>query len=77
MFDSVCFLLTSRCNMSCPYCFRPNAKKDYISLYKFTEGLKILRNLGTKVINISGGEPILNPNWKECILVCQHIFRIL
>ncbi|MBD5467318.1 MAG: radical SAM protein [Lachnospiraceae bacterium] len=73
MFDSVCFLLTSRCNMSCPYCFRPSAKKDCISLYKFTEGLKILRNLGTKVINISGGEPLLNPNWKECILAAKEL----
>lgn len=73
MFDSVCFLLTSRCNMSCPYCFRLNAKKDFISLPTFTEGLKILKNLGTKVINISGGEPLLNPNWKECILVAKEL----
>lgn len=73
MFDSVCFLLTSQCNMSCPYCFRLNAKKDFISLHAFTEGLKNLKKMGTKIINISGGEPLLNPNWKECILVAKEL----
>lgn len=57
---SVCWLLTSKCNYACPFCFKQGNKRE---LY-YNEAEKILEKIvkaGAKKVSFSGGEPLLWP----------------
>ncbi|MBT4793037.1 MAG: radical SAM protein, partial [Halobacteriovoraceae bacterium] len=58
--------LTHKCNLSCHYCDLPKDKKDLPSHF-WIEKLDQLKEAGTKVIGISGAEPLLHRDIKEII----------
>jgi MoaA/NifB/PqqE/SkfB family radical SAM enzyme len=61
-----------RCNLSCAYC---NEYDDYsppVPTETLRRRVDLLRDLGTEVITISGGEPLLHPELDEVI---RHIRR--
>jgi MoaA/NifB/PqqE/SkfB family radical SAM enzyme len=75
----VCFNITSECNMRCPYCYRVGNTKGKVSLENAVGYIDHLVRYGCKTINITGGEPLLNNEWKEIIKYCadKGLFIIL
>jgi MoaA/NifB/PqqE/SkfB family radical SAM enzyme len=63
--------LTERCNSRCVSCdYWRHGRKD-MTLESITELLPDLRELGTRAILISGGEPLLHPQWAEIALLLR------
>jgi MoaA/NifB/PqqE/SkfB family radical SAM enzyme len=51
-----------RCNLACAYCNEYDQAANPVPLATMRERLDLLANLGTSVITISGGEPLLHPD---------------
>ena len=57
--------LSERCNSRCVSCdYWRHGKRD-MSLADVARILPDLKQLGTRVVLVSGGEPLLNPQWAE------------
>ena len=51
-----------RCNLACTYCNEYDDHSDAVELAEMERRIAHLGRLGTSVITISGGEPLLHPN---------------
>ena len=61
-----------RCNLSCTYC---NEFDDYskpVSTSEMLHRIDLLAGLGTTVITLSGGEPLLHPELEEIVQRIRH-----
>ena len=56
-----------RCNLACAYCSEFDATSSPVLLETMVSRIKRLGELGTTVITISGGEPLLHPNLDDII----------
>jgi MoaA/NifB/PqqE/SkfB family radical SAM enzyme len=61
-----------RCNLSCTYCneyddFSPPVPKDVM-----ISRINMLADLGTSILTLSGGEPMLHPDLDEIIAAMRH-----
>lgn len=56
------YYLTYRCNATCSFCDIWEKPSDYISIDQVKTNLKDLKKLGVRVIDFTGGEPLLHPN---------------
>jgi MoaA/NifB/PqqE/SkfB family radical SAM enzyme len=63
---------TRRCNLSCTYCNEYDAISQPVPLDDLRERIDKLSQLGTGVITLSGGEPLLHPNLFDLV---RHIRR--
>ena len=61
-----------RCNLACTYCNEFDKTSDPVPLDAMKSRLDALARLGTSVITISGGEPMMHPDLDEII---RHIRR--
>lgn len=61
-----------RCNLACAYCNEYDDHSKPVPLQEMLRRLDHLASLGTNVITISGGEPLLHPDLDEII---SHIRR--
>ena len=61
-----------RCNLSCTYCNEFDDTSKPVQLEEMKKRLDILAGMGTSIITISGGEPLLHPELDEVI---RHIRR--
>ncbi|HST51216.1 MAG TPA: radical SAM protein [Pyrinomonadaceae bacterium] len=61
-----------RCNLACTYCNEFDKTSDPVPLDMMKRRLDALARLGTSVITISGGEPLMHPDLDEII---RHIRR--
>ena len=61
-----------RCNLACTYCNEFDKTSDPVPLDAMKSRLDALARLGTSVITISGGEPLMHPELDEII---RHIRR--
>jgi MoaA/NifB/PqqE/SkfB family radical SAM enzyme len=59
-----------RCNLACTYCNEFDKTSDPVPLEEMKRRLDKLADLGTSVITISGGEPMMHPDLDEII---RHI----
>ncbi|MCX6813675.1 MAG: radical SAM protein [Candidatus Azambacteria bacterium] len=65
----VCWRITSKCNRSCPFCFRPKCQDlNTKQVYKIIDNLAIH---GVKGIGITGGEPLLR---KDIVRILKYIW---
>src|SRR5262245_31086984 len=62
-----------RCNLSCAYCNEYDSFSDPVPLGEMLHRLDLLAGLGTTVITLSGGEPLLHPHVVEIV---RHIRSI-
>jgi len=60
----VTLYLTERCNSRCVTCDYWRTGRDHLSLAKLEALLPGFERLGTRVALLSGGEPLLNPEWR-------------
>ena len=56
-----------RCNLACAYCNEYDAVSKPVPLETMFQRLDQLARLGTAIVTISGGEPILHPELDEII----------
>ncbi|MBZ5569543.1 MAG: radical SAM protein [Acidobacteriia bacterium] len=56
-----------RCNLSCAYCNEYDATSKPVPLDTIYQRIDKLASLGTTIITISGGEPLLHPGLDEII----------
>jgi len=56
-----------RCNLSCAYCNEYDSTSKPVALAIMRERVDHLARLGTTIVTISGGEPILHPELDEFI----------
>src|SRR5205823_7197596 len=61
-----------RCNLACSYCNEYDKSSEPVPLEEMRRRLDRLADLGTSVITISGGEPMMHPDLDEII---RHIRR--
>ena len=61
-----------RCNLACTYCNEFDAFSPPVPLAQMRRRVDLLAGLGTTIITISGGEPMLHPELDEII---RHIRR--
>src|SRR2546429_4476164 len=61
-----------RCNLACTYCNEFDDFSPPVPLEEMKKRLDILADMGTSIITISGGEPLLHPGLDEII---RHIRR--
>jgi len=54
------YYLTYRCNASCAFCDIWEKPSPYITIENFEKNLSDLKKLGVKVIDFTGGEPLLH-----------------
>ncbi len=56
--------------MNCNGCFKIHSQVSHLMPETFHEIIHLSKNIGCKYINLSGGEPLLNPNWEAYIRIC-------
>jgi MoaA/NifB/PqqE/SkfB family radical SAM enzyme len=56
-----------RCNLSCAYCNEYDKVSDPVPTAEMLRRIEMLVKLGTGIITISGGEPLLHPELDEII----------
>jgi MoaA/NifB/PqqE/SkfB family radical SAM enzyme len=56
-----------RCNLSCAYCNEYDKVSDPVPTAEMLHRIELLAKLGTSIITISGGEPLLHPDLDEII----------
>jgi MoaA/NifB/PqqE/SkfB family radical SAM enzyme len=61
-----------RCNLSCTYCNEFDDFSEPVPLQEMLSRIDRLGSLGTSVITISGGEPLLHPELDEIIRRIRH-----
>ncbi len=59
-----------RCNLDCGYCNEYDNVSKPVPLGEMRKRLDILADMGTSIITISGGEPLMHPELEEII---RHI----
>ena len=67
----VTLYLTERCNSRCVTCDYWRHGRADMNLESVTRLLPSLTQLQTKVVLISGGEPLLNPEWADIALLLK------
>ncbi len=65
-------IVTRRCNLSCAYCNEYDRTSRPVPLAQLLERVDALADLGTEVITLSGGEPLLHPELEH---VVAHVRR--
>src|SRR5713101_4350463 len=63
---------TRRCNLACTYCNEFDDFSEPVAVAEMKKRLDLLADMGTSIITISGGEPLLHPELDEII---RHIRR--
>lgn len=63
---------TRRCNLSCAYCNEYDDHSKPIPTETMIQRIDDLTALGTTIITISGGEPLLHPDLDEIIARMRH-----
>jgi MoaA/NifB/PqqE/SkfB family radical SAM enzyme len=62
-----------RCNLDCTYCNEFDDTSKPVPLEEMKKRLDILAEMGTSIITISGGEPLMHPELDEII---RHIRKL-
>ena len=64
---SVNISVTEKCPLKCPMCFQPYDEKAELDINVICKHLDELSLMGTKIVQFSGGEPLVYPHLLEAI----------
>lgn len=67
--------INSTCNLNCKHCYIPSQQKLFILSYdNILKTLKMIDKEWGKTVGISltGGEPLMHPNFKDIVKVLEH-----
>lgn len=59
--------IIERCNQNCKHCWAGKSKKEPYSLSDFKKAIQVLHQFNIFHLTITGGEPLLHPDWLEII----------
>lgn len=67
--------ISNPCNERCLHCYRGcnSTRKGFLSAAQTKNVLKQAKNLGVKSVTITGGEALLNPEWREIIEIADDL----
>jgi len=79
--DNLFFQLCSKaCNLKCKHCYIERNpyknEEDFISLDKIKQNLIMAKNLNLKSIYLTGGEPLLHPDFNQILRLCLKISNV-
>lgn len=69
LFSATIELLT-KCNLKCIHCYNQDLKPTYMDFLLFKRIVNDLEEMGCKQITLTGGEPLLHPNFVEMYNYC-------
>jgi len=67
--------LTDKCNLHCEYCYRESGPERGFYLKHPKEVLFKLHSDGIKIVELSGGEPLLHPDFFEILKTATGLFE--
>ncbi len=67
------YYLTYKCNAKCSFCDIWEIPSKYVTLESVRKNLIDLKSLGVKVIDFTGGEPLLHPNISEILTLAKEL----
>lgn len=67
------YYVTYRCNATCNFCDIWEKPSPYVTLENFRQNLTDLKKLGVKVIDFTGGEPLLHQKIDELLRVAKEM----
>ncbi len=67
------YYVTYRCNAACGFCDIWEKPSPYITLQNAEENLKDLKKLGVKVIDFTGGEPLLHRQLPDLLALAKSL----
>ena len=66
------YYVTYRCNASCSFCNIWEKPSPYVTIESAEQNFKDLKRLGVKVIDFTGGEPLLHRQIDELLALAKH-----
>ncbi|MBI5460160.1 radical SAM protein [Methanobacterium sp.] len=71
--------LTYKCNFSCKHCYINSSPKndEFWEKNKLFEILSDLKSLGILIVELTGGEPLVHPDFPEIIERCLQLFPVV
>ncbi|KAF2189409.1 radical SAM enzyme [Zopfia rhizophila CBS 207.26] len=74
---SVNYFPSRKCNYTCGFCFHTDTSSDILSIEEAKRGLLLLKQEGTRKLNIAGGEPFLHQEFlSELLRYCKEELRM-
>lgn len=67
-------ILTDKCNLKCNYCYGNYAPQghSFLPIEKTKDLIIQLKDIGVRVLELTGGEPLMHPEFKEILeLACE------
>ena len=63
----VTLVVTRRCNLACTYCFEYDHVSEPVPAGALLQRIDRLSSLGTSIVTISGGEPLMHPDLEQVV----------
>lgn len=67
------YYLTYRCNAKCSFCDIWERPSPFVKIGNVEQNLKDLKKLGVKVIDFTGGEPLLHPQIADFLAIAKKL----
>lgn len=67
--------ISNPCNEHCVHCYRHclNSKKGFLTAAQVQSVLEQAKKLGAKNVTVTGGESLLNPEWREICKITENL----
>jgi MoaA/NifB/PqqE/SkfB family radical SAM enzyme len=65
------FAITSQCPYHCPHCSYGKRKKEDLNTDEILTLIKEMKELGTAILGITGGEPLVRPDLEKIVAACS------
>lgn len=66
----VCWLMTTKCNLRCPMCYRYRVEEEALGFAAKRKVADKLSQLGIRKVTFAGGEPLLEP---DILKIIKHV----